>query len=200
MYLYVLQHSCLYNIFLKESLICERDIWFTGGVLLFWWRSSCKHAQNILISCFFLWSYFSGCYCFTFSTLAARSPPPSCFYSRFILFSLLPSFVFSLLIHAQYIILLTVLLTLLYFISIHQEERAFSEYDCMTHRYGANYFPFNYEYWPGPCWWKARQATIHPPTNFHRPYVPLTLSFLLCLYSVSVSCSLLHLHQISCFP
>lgn len=89
-------------------------------------RSSCKHAsskitQNVLIPAS-LWSCFSGCYRFTFSILAARSPPPGCFYSWFILFSPLPSFVFSLLVHVQYIILLTGLLTLLYFISIHQKR------------------------------------------------------------------------------
>ncbi len=172
--------------------------------VVIWRRSSCKHAsskitQNVLISCFFV-KLFSGCYRFTFSTLAARSPPPSCFYSRFVLFSPLPLFVFSLLIHVQYIILLTGLLTLLYFISIHQKEKAFSEFECMRHRYGANYFPFNYEYWPGPCWWKAKHVPLY--THLHiftgRTFLWPFLSCFACMQSVS--CSLLHLHQISRFP
>jgi len=64
--------------------------------------------QNVLISCFSM-NLILSYYHFTFSTLC--SPPSGCFHSPFVLFSPLPSFVFFLLIHVQYIILLTGLLT-----------------------------------------------------------------------------------------
>lgn len=105
---------------------------------------------------------------------------------------------------------MTGLLTFHYFISIKQKKKNAERVCvplnvsagsvCLWRHYEANYFPFNSEYWPVPCWWEAKQVPPHTRLPAFTRCTFLWL-FLFCFAFIQpVSCSLLHLHKISRFP